>query len=190
LRSVENVTVLQLGWLHVNRAMAGKKSEYPQGRASGEVEAEIGAGRARLQALFGSQAAPIFVPPWNRIAPNLVPVLTKAGIAALSAMSSNKENSANKAGAALAGPQIRNVHVDVTAWKEGRGFVGTELALSMLVGRLHHLRSSVPVPPEPIGVLTHHLVMDRATREFMRRLLAVTAAHRAVRWLSPTELIA
>jgi hypothetical protein len=60
------VAVLQHGWQHINRAARdGKKSEYPPERPAGAVDAEIVAGRARLEALFGPRALPVFVPPTN-----------------------------------------------------------------------------------------------------------------------------
>ena len=43
---------------------------------------------------------------------------------------------------------------------------------------------------EPTGILTHHLIEDEATDAFLRKLAAVTAAHRAVRWLDAAEVFA
>src|SRR5690348_451640 len=84
LRDAQSIRVLQHGWRHENRATAGKKCEYPAGLPASIVAAEVGAGRKRLAALFGERAMPVFVPPWNRIAPELLPVLAAAGMAALS----------------------------------------------------------------------------------------------------------
>src|SRR6185437_11578253 len=64
LADAPRVAVLQHGWQHADRAEHGKKSEYPEGRSAAVVGAEIGAGRARLKALFGPRASPVFVPPW------------------------------------------------------------------------------------------------------------------------------
>jgi len=160
LRGADGVTLLQHGWLHVNRAPAGKKSEYPSGRAAAEVTAEIAAGRARLGALFGSRAVPVFVPPWNRMATELVSAAAEAGMVALSAMAAGK----TETGSSPLRLPTRHVHLDLTAWKGDR-----------------------PESAAPIGILTHHLIMDRATAEFMRRLIEVAASHRAVRWQSPAE---
>jgi D-arabinose 5-phosphate isomerase GutQ len=38
--------------------------------------------------------------------------------------------------------------------------------------------------------LTHHLVQDQATDEFLLRLLALTLAHPAARWLDAGEVFA
>src|SRR5579863_1521918 len=46
LPSTPQVSVLQHGWRHANRALHGKKSEYPEGRPAAVVGEEIAAGRA------------------------------------------------------------------------------------------------------------------------------------------------
>ena len=43
---------------------------------------------------------------------------------------------------------------------------------------------------EPTGILTHHLVQDERTNDFLRRLVTVTSAHPATRWLDATEVFA
>ena len=43
---------------------------------------------------------------------------------------------------------------------------------------------------EPTGILTHHLVQDDATDDFLLRLMALTAAHPAARWLDGGEVFA
>jgi hypothetical protein len=39
-------------------------------------------------------------------------------------------------------------------------------------------------------VLTHHLVMDQASEDFLYRLVDVVAAHPALRWVGAVELMA
>ena len=98
LESRPLVAVLQHGWKHANRAVAGKKSEYPQGRPPRIVAAEIAAGQARLRALFGSRVLPVLVPPWNRFAAEHLPLLPAAGITGLSAMAPRRPVAAPTAG--------------------------------------------------------------------------------------------
>jgi hypothetical protein len=81
------------------------------------------------------------------------------------------------------------VHVDLVAWKSGRGFIGAKVALDLLVGHLRARRTGAADPGEPTGILTHHLVMDGATAAFLEQLLAVVDAHGAARWVAPAELI-
>ena len=138
---------------------------------------------ARLRSLFGARALPLLVPPWNRIAPEFLPLLPLHGIAGLSVTPSRGRREV-PAGLAMA-----DVHVDVVAWRDDRGFVGEAAALGGLVGWLRAARLADPATATPIGVLTHHLVMDLATAAFLDRLLAVTRAHPAVRWAAPAELL-
>ncbi len=183
LPSTGRVAVLQHGWQHANRAEDGKKSEYPEGRPAAVVGAEIGAGQARLKGLFGPRALPVFVPPWNRIACEIVPQLVEHGIAGLSAIASPRTATLP------AGLVAIDVHVDVVAWRGHRGFIGTAAALGRLIGHLRVARSLAAASARPIGILTHHLIMDRATVVFLDRLIAVTHAHRAVRWATVAEFL-
>jgi len=179
------VAVLQHGWQHVNRAAHGaKKSEYPPGRARDAVAAEIVAGRARLEALFGPRAAPVFVPPWNRFANEFVTILRECGIAGLSGMASS-HRSAPPSDLALC-----DAHLDLVDWTQGRRFIGEAVALAALVHRLReqHLSAGGARPP-PIGVLTHHLIMDGATAAFIERLIAFSRSHRALRWAAAADLL-
>jgi len=180
----ERVAVLQHGWQHANRAASGKKSEYPEGRPAAVVGAEIGAGRARLKALFGSRALPVFVPPWNRLACEILPQLREHGIAGLSTIASRRGATPPRGLVAI------DVHVDVVAWQGNRGFIGAAAALGRLVGCLHMVRvASGATAALPVGILTHHLIMDRATAVFLDRLVALVAGHRAARWASVAEFI-
>ncbi len=178
-----HVAVLQHGWRHINHGLAGKKSEFPASRPMADVAADLAAGASRLKALFGARLVPIFVPPWNRFVGEFLPLLALTGIAGLSVMASSKS------GAAAGGVMPVDVHVDLVAWKSGRSFIGTEVALDLLVGHLRARRTGAADPGEATGILTHHLVMDGATAAFLEQLLAVVDAHGAARWVAPAELI-
>lgn len=177
------VAVLQHGWQHANRATDGKKSEYPEGRSAAVVDAEITAGQARIKALFGERAVPVLVPPWNRIADEFLPRLPANGIAGISTMVSPK-------GAALPpGLVAIDVHVDLVAWRADRGFVGTAAALGGLVGHLRANRLGAAASAGPVGILSHHLIMDGPTTAFLDRLIELTRTHAAVRWATAAELL-
>ncbi len=183
LRGRPQVGVLQHGWQHANRARHGKKSEYPEGRSASVVAAEIGAGRARLKALFGGRALAALVPPWNRFAGEFLPLLSGNGIAGISTMVSPD-------GAALPpGLVAIDVHVDLVAWQGDRGFIGTAAALGGLVGHLRATRLGAAASAGPIGILTHHLIMDGPTAAFLDRLIALTRAHAAAHWATAGELL-
>lgn len=176
------VAVLQHGWRHADRAAGGRKSEYPEGRPAGVVGAEIAAGQARLKAMFGPRALPVLVPPWNRIAAEFLPLLPAAGIRGLSAMAARRALSLPPGVAAL------DVHLDLVAWRGDRGFIGTDAALGFLVGQLRARRLDDD-DAAPIGILTHHLIMDGATAAFLDRLTAIARCHAAIRWASPCEML-
>lgn len=180
------VAILQHGWRHADHgSVTGtKKSEFPAERSCTSVAAELVAGRERLRELFGERALPVLAPPWNRFAEAFLPLLASCGIAAISQL--------NPRGAAWPAPGLfaANVHVDLVAWKGNRGFVGESAALGGLVRQLQARRYGTADHSEPTGMLTHHLVQDEDTDDFLLRLMALTVAHRAARWLDAGEVFA
>ena len=178
------IAVLQHGWRHANHAANGKKSEFPPRRPAAAVAVELAEGHARLVELFGPRALPVFVPPWNRLAAEFLPLLAEAGITGLSSMA------AREAPALPRGIARINVHVDVVAWKQDHGFVGASAVLAGLVGQLRACRLGADDPAAATGILTHHLVMDRATAGFLESLIALVDGHRAARWTAAAELLA
>jgi hypothetical protein len=185
LEGMPQVIVLQHGWRHDNHAMSGaKRSEFPAERSAASVAAELAEGRAKLTALFGSRALPVFVPPWNRFADGFVPLLTKAGIKGLSAMASRKVKALPPSIA------LMDVHIDLVAWKDGKRFVGTAAALSALIDHLRARRLGQAMRGAVTGILTHHLITDRAGTRFLDRLVATVDRHQAARWANAEELLA
>ena len=176
--------ILQHGWRHANHAVDAKKSEFPPSRATAAAAADLAAGRARLTELFGARALAVLAPPWNRLGDAFLPLLAACGLAAISRINPRRES--------WPAPGVfeANVHVDLVAWKNGRGFIGEAAALAGLVGHLQARRRGEADPGEPTGILTHHLVQDEATRAFLGRLIALTAAHPAARWLDAGEVFA
>jgi hypothetical protein len=183
LQTRQHLAVLQHGWRHANHQPVGKKSEFPASRDPEQAAADLADGAVRLGALFGWRFVPILAPPWNRFAAEFLRLLAPAGIAALSAMAPAQS------GTEEGGVARIDVHVDLVAWKADRGFIGTELALGLLVGRLRSQRLGVTAGTPAIGILTHHLVMDDATAAFVEQLLATVAAHGAARWIAVGELV-
>jgi hypothetical protein len=176
------VAVVQHGWRHANHGGEGKKSEFPERRRPQEVAAELAAGRARLATLFGPRAWPVLVPPWNRFAAAFLPLLAGAGVTALSRMAPRQRQTSQSAVAEV------DAHIDMVAWRAGGGFIGESAALGGLVRHLRARRQGETAGEEPTGILTHHLVMDAATGDFLRRLSALIAAHGAARWVGAAEI--
>ncbi|MFI4999415.1 MAG: polysaccharide deacetylase family protein [Reyranellales bacterium] len=153
------VDVLQHGYGHVNHATASeKKCELGPHRPAMMVLGELGAGWLAMERLFGAHAIAVLVPPWNRIAPALVPALPEIGFMGLSTFGERGRAEP------VRGLRQINTHVDLIDWKGGRGFVGEEAALAALV---HALGRSRAGSGEPVGLLSHHLAMDEGAWGFL-----------------------
>jgi hypothetical protein len=178
------VAVLQHGWRHTDHSDGRRKSEFPAERSEDAAAADLVAGRVRLAELFGAAALAVLAPPWNRFDSKFLPLLAACGIGAISAAGPRPLAWPNPGVFAV------NVHVDLVAWNGDRGFVGEAAALALLVGHLRGRRLGRFDGAEPTGIMTHHLVQDSAAEAFLERLLAVTGAHPAARWLAAGEVFA
>jgi hypothetical protein len=186
--SVDIGTPLQHGYLHRNHAPAGeKKVELGGERPSAEVCEELMRGAARMWALFGPESLPVLVPPWNRIAPGLVPLLPELGLTGLSTYGAR--SGPNPA----PGLTQANTHVDIMRWNEPRGFLGEAETLELFRAHLAARRRASTVgagldPTEPTGLLTHHLAHDEPAWDFLQQLLPVLARHPAARAMAVSEV--
>jgi hypothetical protein len=162
------IDLLQHGYAHINHAPASdKKCELGPHRPAMLVLGELGTGWLALERLFGERPLPVLVPPWNRIAPALVPALPEIGFVGLSSFGRRPRAEA------VRGLRQVNAHLDLVDWKGRRGFIGEEAALAALMVALRHARQ---LSHEPVGVLSHHLVMDEAAWDFLRSLLEKAGA--------------
>jgi hypothetical protein len=163
------VTVLQHGWSHANNAPPEKrKCEL----ADIGILDRLAAGKERLERLFGARFLAVMAPPWNRLAETVAARLPALGYRGLSTLGPRRSRFE------------ANVHVDVMNWRE-KSFAGDGQVLQLLAAHLAARRTGKVDQDEPTGVMTHHLVHGAATERFMARLVAVTRAHPAVRWLEP-----
>ena len=169
-------TVLQHGFAHKNHAKKGMKSIELGGRAAGRISEELRKGFATLEDAFGAGFIPVLVPPWNRIDEALQPHLKGLGFAGLSVfgMRDNTE--------VAPGVSLINTHVDPIDWRGTRGFLGEDVMLERLIEQLEL--------DEPIGILSHHLVMDEPCWTFLERLFSALTRHPAARLCSAPTLFA
>jgi hypothetical protein len=182
LAARQQVAVLQHGFAHVNHEAPGQdRMELGTARPASLVLAELARGWRRLVALFGQQALPVLVPPWNRIADGLVALLPGQGYRGLSGWGARPRP-------APGGLCRVNTHVDIIAWHAGRRFVGPEAAVDRAIRHLRARREGRADIEEPSGLLTHHLVMEGEAFDFVAEFLARTARHPAVRWCAPAEI--
>jgi hypothetical protein len=182
LAAEPGVDLLQHGYAHLNHAAPGeKKAELGPHRPAMVVLGELGTGWLALERLFGDRALSVMVPPWNRIAPALVPTLPEIGFSGLSTF----------------GPRGRvrpvrgllqvNTHADLIDWKNGGGFAGEAAVLGALVAALAHART---VTAEPVGLLSHHLAMDGGAWDFLRSVLEKASTLPGIRIRPAHELFA
>ncbi|MBV9077105.1 MAG: polysaccharide deacetylase family protein [Methylobacteriaceae bacterium] len=173
------VRVLVHGLAHANHAGGGAKAaEFGADRGVEALTRDAETALTRARATFGRLALPVFVPPWNRIAPGLVAALPGLGFRGLSAFGRVAE--------AIAAPGLRivNTHVAPIAWRGSRSLLDPD-ALAASFARHSPLGMC---EGEPIGLLTHHLVQDEAVWSFCERLLHMLSGHPAARCLNPAEL--
>lgn len=183
------VQALQHGYGHVNHATgADKKIELGAQRPAPIVIGEIATGKLALENALGNRAAPVLVPPWNRIAPYLVPTLPEMGYRGLSQFGVRKRENP------VPGLRQVNCHLDLIDWRGTRGFVGEAAALTALIGHLRMRREAWTIQPElarePSGVMSHHAVHDERTWEFLARLFDAVRGRDLGRWLSANEVFA
>lgn len=182
-----SLNVLVHGWRHANHAPPQeKKAEFRAHRPLAERTEETAAGLAALSAAFPSQTAPIFVPPWNRIAPDMRAPLWKQGYRALSTYGPRRLPPPASDGA----PELLdvNTHIDPIDWRGTRSAVALEKLAADLAALLTARRLGTADPTEPIGVLTHHLVHDQRIWETVKRLLDHLCDKGRCRWVNVAEL--
>lgn len=161
LAHAPDVDLLQHGYAHTNHAPPpDKKAELGLHRPMMFVLGELGTGRMALERLFGDRVLPVLVPPWNRIAPALVPTLPEMGYRGLSTFGSRRRVHP------VPGLLQINTHVDLIDWQHRR-FVGEAAALAALERALAASRTG---GDEPVGVLSHHLAMDEGAWDFLNSL--------------------
>jgi hypothetical protein len=168
---------MQHGVDHRNRAAAGEnKTEFPESEPADAAIARLAEGRARLESLAGARSIAVLAPPWNRLPAALVARLTAAGLRGLSTYG------ARAVAAPAPGILQINTHVDIIAWRSGRGFLGEEDALGLAVRHLAARRAGAVESAEPTGWLTHHACHDEAAWSFLARLFDVTRRASGVVW--------
>jgi len=168
------------GWGHTNHAPAGeKKSEFRLHRPMETVEDDARAGLDRLKSLFGADLRPMFVPPWNRIAPEVAVRLSDIGYRVLSTATPRKTTQTT--------PRLEqvNTHLDPIDWRGTRGLVSPEDLVTQTTKLLRDRRKGRTDATEPLGILTHHLVHDDPIWTFTETLLQKLLDGPSQIWTAP-----
>ncbi|WP_189434894.1 polysaccharide deacetylase family protein [Pseudovibrio japonicus] len=179
LKSTSAVHVLHHGWQHKNyqdKSREEKSSEFGWRRSAQDLTRELVEGKQTLQELFGSRFVPLFVPPWNRIAPPAVHLLQQQGGYGLSAFTWMNH---------FRMPHVQS-HVDIIEWRKDKHFIGWDCARKRLDLELCRRRTN---STDPIGLLSHHLDHGNGCSNFLEVFFKLTSDHPAVRWLSSKELL-
>ncbi len=176
-----NISVMQHGYRHENRAPAGeKKCEFPAALDDAGLLVDLAAGRERMESLFGARFNPALAPPWNRISDSLPSKLAQSGLQGLSVY--RRENRP-------VGPRLWiDTHCDILAWRTTRGYVGDDTALGLIVDHLRARRTGNALD-EPTGVMSHHIVHDEGCWTFLRSLAQHIDRHPAAAWCNPFEVL-
>ena len=179
----QNCWVAQHGYAHANHARGNeKKIELGGIHPAALCESQLHTGLAILSSRFLEQFLPMLVPPWNRIAANLIPRLPALGYAALSTYG------ARDAAQAETGLNQINCHVDILNWRQGAKFVGEAEALRLACEHLSARRHGTADVDEPTGLLTHHLCHDKKVWRFLAEFFARTVDHPGAQWIAPPNL--
>ncbi len=166
------VTPCQHGFAHINHAAPGSKAcELGGTRDIAAVVEELACGRVWLQSLFGARLSDILAPPWNRIAPAVIPHLPGLGFTALSAFGPPPL----AVEAVL--PRL-NCDLDIVDWRRDR--VGREA--QDVAARLAELIDAGDA--RPIGLLTHHLAHDATAWAVLEEMLALLRGHPAAAFIA------
>jgi predicted deacetylase len=174
------VSVLQHGYAHRNhqdKARGEKAAEFGARRDPDEALKELKTGNARLKTLFGTTFVPLFVPPWNRLSPQIARRLPEAGLVAASTFTQFHPR---------AMPYLQT-HVDMIKWKKERRFIGWRSAALRFDYQLARRRTNAD---EPLGILSHHLAQNDACFDFLDKTFEILRAHPGARFLRAGDLLA
>lgn len=181
LAGESSVAVLQHGWRHVDHARGGQ-SEYPAVRTMSGVSRELENGRRVLMALFGSQALPVFAPPWHRFDARFLPLLPRSGLVGISRNGPRPDLTAGD------GLVQANVHMSAINWSDPPSFGDEDVYIGKTVGHLQGRRLGLYDATEPTGLLTHHRAQDDHSYVFISRFVQVVTDHPAATWIDAREI--
>ncbi len=180
LQGAAQAFIIVHGWRHQNHAPPNeKKAEYGAHRPVAAMLEEATRAWHRVATLFGGQALPVFVPPWNRVCPAVTDGLASCGFAAISAF---RPRQAEHPAAGLL--QV-NTHLDPIAWRAGGGLAEPAGLVADIVSQLVDRRRGDIDNSEPFGLLTHHLVHDEPLWSFVAALIEMLLDSGVARWAAP-----
>ena len=162
--------VLQHGIAHRDHAGPGERRIELGGTAlPGELAEAIVNGRERLAAAFGDRFRKVMVPPWNRIGAAFLRHLPAWGFTGFSGW-------ADGGPAVPSGMTRVDTHLDLVSWRPARRCLAYDEILDLLAASLRRGCA------EPVGLLSHHLVIDEPGFETLDRLIGLVQDHPKLRF--------
>jgi peptidoglycan/xylan/chitin deacetylase (PgdA/CDA1 family) len=169
------VAVLQHGWRHRNHSPDDrKKAEFGEDRALPEMIGELAQGFDRLSALLPGKFLPVLAPPWNRVCAPVREAQSSVGLLGLSTFGAAKVFEAHRV----------NTHVDIVDWTTRR-LKQPDIIYGLLCEEIERRLAG---SDEPIGILTHHLVHESESWDFLDEPFAILRGSAAVRWPATSDL--
>ena len=153
------VWVLQHGADHRDAGDGRRPTQFSATMPVAAVAQAIAEAALRLKGF--DRAAPVYVPPWNDLQPNVGQALVQLGLHGMSGDGQFRSSPG----------MIRvDIHLDILRWGGRPRFRGRLRVLNRLAGLLRKRRRQGRWS-EPIGLLTHHLDHDEQSWAFLRWLL-------------------
>ena len=167
------VSVAVHGWAHANHAPPHEKTaEFGPHRPLRERVGQAERGLRLVGETFGKRALAVFVPPWNRLAPDMPDALARLDYRGVSVYGERMPRRA---------PLPRfDAHIDPIDWRGTRSAVDPARLAMHLRGLLEE--------DAPIGLMTHHLAHDEPVWNMVGSLVAHLTA-RGARWAALPGLI-
>jgi hypothetical protein len=174
-----DVDLLVHGLSHANHAPPGeKKAEFGAHRPLEILVADAREALRRSKETAGARFLPVFVPPWNRVAPALAADLPRLGYCGLSRFGPRDIH------AAVAGLTRVNTHLDPIDWEGSRDLVSPDILVGHMARAIGARLDGTADAEEPIGLLTHHLIHKESAWHFYDALLEYLSKWGAVRFSS------
>ncbi len=154
------------GLAHLNHAPPGeKKAEFGRHRPLAALARDAEAGLRLAETACRAKLLPVFVPPWNRAAPELLPLLSGVGYRGFSSFGDRRIREP--------APGLRqiNTHIDPIDWTGSRGLLPAEAVVARLAAAIAARLDGGADVDEPIGLLTHHRIHDEGVWRFCETLL-------------------
>lgn len=170
------VFVAQHGWNHADRSHPSQKSIELGGTSDAACVLENlrqGADALRRKGL--PRLLPLLVPPWNRVADDVLAGLGSLGIQSVSTFVYDKRG-------VRYGLRHINCHIDPIVWRGGKRLMSERELVDVTVRQMEREGRG------PIGLLTHHLEMNDEAYDRVAGYLSSLAGHPLVDFVDPKDM--